>query len=387
MVPEARGPVTSRIPVSRPWLGAAEEAQVLEVLRSGWLTRGPKVGEFERRLAQFLGVEHAIAVNSGTAALHLALAALGAGPGDAVIIPDFTFPATANAVRHCGAEPILVDVELETFNLSLEALQAFLGTKAEPTRQGLRWRHTGYRIRFIVPVHLFGLPVPMDPIRELAETHGLTVVEDAACALGARDGTRLCGTIGDVGCFSFHPRKVITTGEGGLVVTGDAGVAERVRSLRNHGMNVHDGKAAFTAVGYNYRMSDVHAAIGVAQMESLDFILRRHAEIAAWYDERLDTAPGLQRPKRSAGRIYQAYVVWLEGNDRRDRILAGLRESGIECVLGTYAISAQPAFKGLTRCLNSVRAQEGSLALPLHPGLDEATVDRVCTHLRRLLAS
>lgn len=377
----------SRIPVSKPDLGIEEGAQVLEVLRSGWLTRGPKVAEFEEKVANYLGIDHAVAVSSGTAALHLALLALGIGPGDEVIVPDFTFPAPANVVRHCSAEPVLVDIDLETFNLSLEALRGFLEAETESTGDGLRDKRNGQRIRVIMPIHLFGLPLEMDPILEIAKQYGLSVIEDAACALGAQDRGRFCGTMGVIGCFSFHPRKVITTGEGGLIVTRDPELAERVRCLRNHGMVYDSGKPTFAVAGYNYRMSDLNAAIGVAQMDKLPMIISRNTEIARWYDEGLSGTKKLHLPRQAPGRIYQAYVVWLENGVERDCIMSDLTEIGIECVVGTYSVSAQPAFKGATLCQNSVQAQESSMALPLHAGLDKASVDRVCSELRRLLAS
>lgn len=372
------------IQVSRPVIGPEEETSVLDVLRSGWVGQGPKVVEFERELAALLEVEHAVAVSSGTAALHLALLALGVGPGDAVIVPDFTFPASANVVRHCGAEPILLDIDSDSLNLSVNELELFLERDTEIVAGRTLDRRTGRAVKAIMAVHLFGLPLAMEPVVRLAGRYGLAIVEDAACALGARDSLGLCGTIGDVGCFSFHPRKVITTGEGGLLVTRSAGLAATARSLRNQGMCQAEGGVAFSHAGYNFRMSDVNAAIGMAQLGKLDTISERHREIARWYDAELASVEGLRLPARADGRIFQAYVVVVE-RVSRDAVITSLRAAGVESVRGTYAVSAQPAYEGFSRSVNAMHAQECSLALPLHTGLDRSDVVRVCAALKAAL--
>ena len=387
MVSNARPASVDSIPVSRPSLGREEEVQVLDVLRSGWVGQGPKVAEFERKIAGLLGVEHAVAVNSGTAALHLALLGLGVGPGDEVIVPDFTFPAAANVVRHCGAEPILLDIELDTLNLSLDQLTGFLEEHTDPKSDGLRDTRNGRTIKAVMAVHLFGLPMAMQPILQLAERYGLAIVEDAACAFGARDATGYCGTMGNVGCFSFHPRKVITTGEGGVLVTRRVEVADHARSLRNHGMMRDGPSAVFTHIGYDFRMSDVDAAIGVAQLDKLQTILKRSDEIAGWYDTELSSIHHLHLPRRTEGRIYQAYVVLLERPQDRNQVLARLQRAGIECVPGTYAVSAQPAYEGTPSYPNSLYAQQQTVALPLHTALERPTVVRICTEFKRAIAA
>ncbi len=375
----------TKVQVSRPAIGPEEEAEVLQVLRSGWVGQGPVVARFEQELAALLGIEHAIAVSSATTGLQLALLALGVGEGDAVIVPDFTFPASANAVRHCGAEPILLDVDLETLNLDLNGLVVFLERHAERRGDALIDSRTGRTIKAIMAVHLFGLPLPMAQLGLIAGQYGLPVVEDAACALGARDNGVWCGTTGDVGCYSFHPRKVITTGEGGLLVTRNADVAAAARTLRNHGMAQGASGIAFTATGYNFRMSDLNAAVGLAQLGKLRAICAHHAAIASWYDEELAGLSALRRPARIEGRIYQAYVVLVEGG--RDAVIAHLKAAGIESVRGTYAVSAQPAYAGVERCDRAIYAQDHSLALPLHTGLDRKTIADVCAALKRALAA
>jgi len=382
----AGGDRVAPIPVSKPALGPEEEAQVVEVLRSRWVGQGPKVAEFERQLAQVLGVEHAVAVSSGTAALHVALLTLGIGPGDAVLVPDFTFPASANAVRHCGAEPILLDIDLDTLNLSLDGLARFLEQQTKTASGDLIDRPSGRIIKAIMAVHLFGLPLAMQLLMQLAGRYGLAIVEDAACALGARDHSGLCGTVAEVGCFSFHPRKLITTGEGGLLVTGRSEIAERARSLRNHGMSRTGDGVAFAHAGFNYRMSDVSAAVGLAQVSKLQAIVGCHDEIAFWYDAELETCAALRLPKRVEGRIYQAYVVLVEHADIRDRVIRRLRDAGIESVPGTYAVSAQPAYGNTPVCPNALYAQQRGLALPLHTELERRTVARIAAELRHALA-
>src|SRR5262249_25152874 len=230
-----------------------EISEIRGVLDSGYLTQGPKVAEFERLVAGSVGTRYAFATTSATTALHLSLVALDVGPGDEVLVPDFTFPATANVAIQQGARPVLVDIDLETFTIDVNDL----AEKITP------------RSRAIIPVHTFGLSADMGPILELADVHGLAVVEDAACAIGATYYGKPVGGLAETGCFSFHPRKVITTGEGGMITTGDDLLAEKIQLLRNHGGVRREGRFTFEASGYNYRMSDILAAVGVAQMRKL----------------------------------------------------------------------------------------------------------------------
>lgn len=360
------------IKVASPEIGDEELRAVEEVLRSGQLVQSTRVRAFEAEVESRLGVKHAVAVSSGTAALHLALLALGIGPGDEVLVPDFTFPASANVVELVGATPVLVDIRLDTYNVDVERLRAAVTP----------------RTRAVMPVHLFGLPAPMEPILELARERSLVVVEDAACALGAEYRGRPCGTLSEAGCFSFHPRKVITTGEGGMVVSDDGALAERIVSLRNHGQVSSEGRTRFERAGLNYRMTEMQGALGLVQMTRLPSILVRRTALAEQYGvalrglERvaLPVAPDGLRP------VWQAYVVLLADSVDRAAVQARLREQGIETTLGTYAVSAQPHYAGPGRPLpNSLRAQEQALALPLHPGLTEADVETVARALRAAL--
>jgi dTDP-4-amino-4,6-dideoxygalactose transaminase len=374
-----------RIPLARPSLGAAEEAEVLAAMRSGWLTRGPRVEAFEAAVGGYLGIEHAVAVSSGTAAIHLALVALGVGQGDEVIVPDFTFPASANAVRHCGAEPVLLDIDPETLNLSVDALRDFL-ERDVPVDGVARNRVTGRRIGALMPVHLFGLPADMDEISAMAAERGIPVLEDAAGALGATHRGRFCGTLGVAGCLSFHPRKVVTTGEGGMVITSDPAVADGVRRWRNHGMALVDGRVVFADAGYNLRLGELNAAIGLAQMERIGSLLKRLGDVAACYDDALAGLPGVTAPPRRSGRVYQAYVVRLDARIDRDRVQRELARRDIETTLGTYAVSGQPAHGGRPLGRVAAEAQATTLALPFYADLAEEDVRRVTLALRESLA-
>jgi dTDP-4-amino-4,6-dideoxygalactose transaminase len=359
------------IRLARPAIGEEEIEAVNEVLRSGFLVQGDRVRAFEETVARYLGAAHAVAVSSGTAALHLALLALGIGPGDEVIVPDFTFPACANVVELAGARPVLADIDLATFNATADTLRAAISP----------------RTRAVMPVHLFGQPADMDPIRALAREHRLGVVEDAACALGAEYRGRRCGRLGEVACFSFHPRKVITTGEGGMVVTDDDELARRIRSLRNHGMVASDGASSFETAGFNYRMSEVEAALGQAQMRRLDALIDARTRLARLYDAALGGIDGLALPRVIEGvrPVWQAYVVLLPPTVDRDAVTRWMSEDGIETTLGTYAVSAQPHYRG-PALPGSQEAFRRSLCLPLHPGLRETDIRTVASSLARAVA-
>jgi dTDP-4-amino-4,6-dideoxygalactose transaminase len=364
------------IPLTRPQTDDAEIAEIAEVLASGYLTQGPKVEQLEGMVRALVGTEHAFAVTSATTALHLSLVALGIEAGDEVLVPDFTFPATANVVVQQGARPVLVDIDLATFSVNAEDLA----------------RRVTPRTRAIIPVHPFGLCADMDPILEVAEQHGIAIVEDAACALGATYRGHQAGSIGLAGCFSFHPRKSITTGEGGMIVTSDGALADRIRLLRSHGGVREHGRYRFEAAGFNYRLSDILAAVGVAQMRKLDGFLDARRRVAGWYDAALDGLQRLVLPTAPewGTHTYQSYVVLLDPGVDRDGVIDALRGDGIETTLGTYALHAQPYFSRTYELKpgdlpNSHRAFMSSLALPLHGGMRESEVDQVVARLREHL--
>jgi len=353
--------VADPIRLARPDVGAEEARAVEEVLESGYLTMGPKVVEFEAELARVCGSRHAVAVSSGTAALHVAVLALGIGPGDEVVVPAYTFPATANVVALAGARPRLVDVDPRTMNLDIEQVAEAMGS----------------RTRAVLAVHLFGRPVDWDTLRE-AVPEQVEIVEDAAGALGARYKGRPCGGLGVLGCLSFHPRKIVTTGEGGAVTTESEALADAVRRLRHHGIEPR-GDFEIRAPGPNYRLADILCAVGIPQVRRLDELLAARARIADGYARRLESV--VETPRADDGDVHgwQAYVVQL---DRRDEALAGLRAKGIEAQIGTYALHRLEAYRDQGRFPGADVAYERALALPFHTSLTEDELDRVADALR-----
>ncbi len=368
--------VRTPIPLARPLTGEEEIDEIRQVLESGYLSQGPKTAEFERLVAKLTSTEYALATSSCTTAMHLTLVALGVGRGDEVLVPDFTFPATANVVVQCGAVPVLVDIDLETYNVDPDELE----------------RHVTSRTRAVMPVHLFGLAADMEPILAFARQRGLAVIEDAACALGATYRGRPCGSFGDAGCFSFHARKVVTTGEGGMVVTSRSGLAERLQLLRSHGGVRARDRFVFHEAGFNYRLSDIQAAVGVVQMRRLAAMVAKRRLLARGFSDRLGGLDGIRLPVEPQGRdhVYQAYVVLVEAGIDRGAVIASLREKAIETTIGTYALHDQPFFRKAFgyiggECPRSRRAFERSIALPLHPGMDDDDLDAVVSGLREAI--
>ena len=348
--------MSESIRLARPDVGEAELDALAEVVASGQLTMGPKVAELERALAGACGTADAVAVSSGTAALHLAMLALGIGPGDEVIVPAYTFPATANAVELCGGRAVIVDVDPDTFNLDISLVPAALTS----------------RTKAVIGVHLFGRPLDWEALRAAVppEVH---LVEDAAGALGARYRGRPCGSLGMMGCLSFHPRKIVTTGEGGAVTTDDPALADSIRRLRHHGIAPR-GDFDIPEPGLNYRLPDLLCAIGIPQVARLEELLAARERVAAGYEQRL--AGVVATPSAAPGdrHGWQAYVVRLE---RRDETLAALRAEGIEAQIGTYALHWLTAYRAQGPFPGADAAYERALALPFHTRLTDAELDRV----------
>ena len=350
----------TRIRLGWPELGEAELAEVAEVLESGMLTMGPKVDELERLIAAICEVEHALVVTSGTAALHLAVLACGLDPGDEVIVPAYTFPATANVVALSGLKPVLVDVDPETMNIDPAQIEV------------------GPRTRLVLGVHLFGRPLRLHELPD-----GVPLLEDAAGALGARYRGRACGGLGIAGCLSFHPRKIVTTGEGGAVTTNDERFAGGVRQLRNHGWRSL-APPDLPLPALNYRLSDILCAVGIPQARRIDELHARFAAIAAGYAERLAHLPVLL-PRADEGDVHgwQAYVIQLAD---RDRILQGLRAQGIEAQIGTYALPLLRPYADQGEFPGARSVFERALALPFHTRLTEGELDRVTEALDKLVS-
>ena len=364
------------IPIIRPVIGDEELENVGKCLASGYLTQGPFVARFERAVSDYLGCRHAVAVTSGTAALHLALLALGIGPGDEVVVPSLTWVATANAVAYVGATPVFADVLPETFTLDPDDLVRALTP----------------RTRAVVAVHLFGLCADMDDIARIAADRDLFLVEDAACALGSSYGGRPAGTLGHVGCFSFHPRKVITTGEGGMLTTEDDGLDSALRELRNHGCAPLPAGSPPWAMpdvprcGYNYRMTDIQGAIGCAQMGKIEAILAERARLAAVYNSLLAASP-LIPPAVPPDRVHswQSYVVRFASVAARNAAAERLAAADIECRPGTHAahrLRWQAGHALRTDCCPcSALCEDTSLALPLVHGMAHEDQARVAALL------
>lgn len=359
-----------------PLTGAEELALVAEVLESGYLTQGPKVVELEKLVTGYVGTDFGFATSSATTGIHLALHAVGVKPGDEVIIPDFSFPATANAVIQQGAVPVFVDIDLATFNMNPALIETAITE----------------RTAAIMPVHAFGLPADMDAINAVAAKHGLPVIEDAACALGGIYKGRQAGSLGTAGVFSFHPRKIITTGEGGIITTSDVAMADQIRVLRTHGSERGSHFMSFVDAGYNYRLSDVLGAIGVAQMARLDYIVERRQELGRRYAELLQNVAGVSAPIVPEGtrHAYQSYVALLDEGIDRNRVIDLMRERDIETTLGTYSMHLQPYFSerfGIDDALlpMATRAHHSALTLPLYPQMSDADLQRVCDTLSEVV--
>lgn len=351
--------MTDRLRLADPRFGPDAVEALAEVLASGRLTQGPKVAAFEEAVAAYCGVPHGVATTSATTALHLALAALDVGPGDEVVLPDFTYPATGNAVLQTGASVRLVDVDPRTYTIDPQGLAAALGE----------------RTKAVIAVDLFGLAADYDRI----ETGAIPLLCDAACALGAEWDGRRCGAIGAAACFSFHPRKVLTTGEGGMVTTADGALAARLRRLVNHGTERDGWRSTFVEPGFNYRLSELQAALGLVQVPGHDDVVARRRELAASLSALLAGVDGIEPPYEppAARHSYQAYVCVVDEGVDRDSLIAALGERGVESTLGTYALHAEPAYAGSGEFAVSRSLARRTIALPLHEKLADGDPARV----------
>jgi perosamine synthetase len=377
----------TEIPITRPHLTGAEGAAVAAAIASGWVSQGPRVKEFEEAFAARVGAAAAVATTSCTTALALALHVSGVGPGDEVIVPSLSFIATANAVWNCGAQPVFADIDPRTYNLDATAAERAITS----------------RTKAIMPVHQIGLPADMDAFSELGARHGIAIVEDAACAIGATYKGRPIGSLETLACFSLHPRKVITTGEGGMITVQDPAVADRLRRLRAHGMDMSDlARHNATDVvietyperGFNFRMTDMQGALGLCQLQELDWILERRRELARRYTQALAGIPYIEAPYDPpyAQRTWQSYCVRIAPGAPigRTELMRSLLQDGIATRRGVMAIHeeasyTEPATLGPRPDLGHTEAAtRATLMLPLFPDLSEEQQDYI---IERLAAS
>jgi perosamine synthetase len=367
------------VPFARPWFGGGEAEAVAEVIESGWLTQGPRVQEFERAFADRVGAPEAVATTSCTTALQLSLYASGIGPGDEVIVPSLSFIATANAVWQCGATPVFADIDPSTYNLDPADVE----------------RRLTPRTKAVMPVHQMGLPADMDSFLDLAERHGLVVVEDAACAIGALHRGRPIGSLGPLACFSFHPRKVITCGEGGMIAVHDGELAERLRRLRQHAMDQsalarHAARDVviehYPERGWNARMTDLQAAVGLRQLEVLDTVLAERRRLAERYSSLLSPIPSILVPDEPdyAVRTWQSYPIRLGAGAPvgAEELMRQLMADGIATRRGIMAIHLEGAYaEAAVELPHTEAAARDVVLLPLFPGLTEEAQDHVISRL------
>lgn len=366
----------ARIDVMRPWLGPEEVAALREVVESGWVAQGPKVAEFEERFAARMGVAHAVATSSCTAALHLALVLRGIGAGDEVVVPSFSFIATANAVRYVGARAVFADIDPETGNITAQTVGQVLSGST----------------RAVIGVDQGGVPLDLHPLRELLDPRGIALIEDAACGTGSTYRGSPVGADADIACWSFHPRKLLTTGEGGMLTTNDAPTAQRARRLREHAMDIsaatrHRTLLApaehYLEVGFNYRMTDLQAAVGIVQIGRLDAIVARRRSTAERYQSRLHGIAGIRPITDPDWGTTNYQSCWIELDDRypvrRDDLLRILATEGISGRRGIMTAHRQPAYAGVPHAdlSASERLSDNSLILPVHHELTDAEIDRV----------
>ncbi|WP_127579934.1 DegT/DnrJ/EryC1/StrS family aminotransferase [Paenibacillus koleovorans] len=369
------------IKLSQPSFTEEQITSVVEVLKSGMLVQGKKVLQFEELLSDYMNGPYVVAVSSGTAALHLAMIALGISKGDAVFVPDFTFPATANAVELVGARSIMVEVDPSTYCITPETLLAAIKGFEGPEKP-----------KAIIPVHEFGAGVAMDQVMDIAREHGLFVVEDAACALGTQINGRFAGDFGHMGCFSFHPRKSLTTGEGGAITTNDKSLYLELLKLRNHGIEYSNQSIDFVVPGLNYRMTEFQAALGITQVEYFKRMLNIRFEIAQQYQQLLKDIEMFQLPENLDGHSWQTFMIVLNEEYDRRTIINELKSREIETNLGAQALHMLSYFKQKYAYHENdfsvaARLFKHGLAIPIHDKLTASEINKVSEQLVRVLRS
>ena len=368
------------IPLSGPDIGPQEKALVNEVLDSGWLSLGPKLDEFEDMMADYVGVDHAVAVNSGTSGLHLLVRAMDIGPGDEVITTPFSFIASSNCLLFEGAEPVLVDIKPDTYNIDVEKIEAAISEDTEA----------------ILPVDVFGQPAAMEDIMDLAESYDLKVIEDSCEAIGAEHRGRMVGSIAHGSVFAFYPNKQMTTGEGGIIVTDDEELARRCDSMRNQGRAQDSKWLSHVRLGYNYRLDEMSCALGIAQLERIDELLQKRKQVAEKYNEHLADVEGVKTltikedTTRMSWFVYVVRITEEAGGADRNQVMQELRDAGIGCKPYFTPIHLQPFYRdkfgyeeGDYPITEKVAGQ--SLALPFYNDLEDEEIEYVVDKLKQAL--
>lgn len=364
------------IPLAQPDIGEEEIRFVNEVLRSGWLSMGPKVGEFEEKFAGYIGTKHAIAVNSGTSGLHLCVRSLGIKKDDEVITTPFSFVASSNCILFEGGKPVFVDIDPDTLNIDVQRIEDAITKKTKA----------------ILPVHVFGQPCEMDAIMDIAEEHDLAVIEDACEAVGAEYNGRKAGTFGDASVFAFYPNKQMTTGEGGMIVTDDDNIASLCRSMRNQGRSDDEEWLNHVRLGYNYRLDEMSCAVGLVQLDRIDDLLKKRDKVAGEYTKLLSNIDGIMTQYLDS-RVYMSWFVYVVrvGEDiHRNEVMKYLKEHGVSCRPYFTPIHLQPFYREMFGYKEGdfpicEKVCDSTIALPFYGNMDKETIGKVCSTLEDAL--
>jgi len=368
------------IPLAQPYFNDDDILAVKKVIESRWVAQGPTTILFEKEFAKVMGSKYAVALNSATSGLHIGLLALNIKKGDDVLVSDFTFPASGNSILYAGAKPIPVDVDINTYNINSNDIEKKITSKT----------------RAIMPVYALGNPPDMDEIIKISKEHKLAIIEDSACAHGSRYKSKMAGTFGKIGVFSFHARKVLSTGEGGMAITNDKKIYNKLKSLRSHGMNASAWERnkverlvlpKFSRIGYNYRMSDITAAIGRVQLKRLNQYLKKRWTLVKIYNDLIEDYHLSLIPQKiifNAKHNYQTYAVRAESKKIRNKLIIELKKKGIGSTVGTYSLSKLPLFKGVAP--NSIVLFETTIALPMHNYLKSDDVRNIIKNMKKILS-
>ena len=365
----------NKIPLAKPYVGEEEIQAVSEVIRSGWLSLGPKLTEFENEFAKFIGIKHAIAVNSGTSGLHLCIKALNIKPGDEVITSSFSFVASSNPVIFEGGKPVFVDIDERTYNIDPQKLERAITDKTKA----------------IILVHIFGQPCNMEEIMRIAEKSGIPIIEDACEALGAAFNGKKVGTFGAASVFAFYPNKQITTGEGGIIVTNDDKIAAMCRSWRNQGRDDSGEWLNHVCIGYNYRLNEMSCAMGIEQLKKVEFILSKRREIAAKYTKRLERIDGIITPYVDSKAEFSCWVYYLQTEEDLDRnkILEYLNQNGVSSrAYWDPPIHLQPVYKNIFRYVEgelpiTERVSKRGFIIPFFVDMNNEQIEKVCVTIKK----